>query len=369
MTSTDVLTPSPSRPERAAAVRTELARRTRSFTELAQAVRSAGLNDRTRWFYLALFGVLMAALAGAVVGFVLLRDSWFQLLIAAALGVIFTQFAFLGHEASHRQVLASGPANDRLGRVLANVFVGISYSWWMNKHTRHHGNPNRVGKDPDIALGNVAFTVEDAASTTGLRARVVRRQGWLFFPLLLLVGLDLHQASIRSLFARRQVEGRALEISLIAARLAVYLGMVFWLLPVGMAFAFLGVQLAVFGVYMGASFAPNHIGMPIVPADERLDFLDKQVLTSRNVAGGWWMTVLMGGLNFQIEHHLFPSMPRPHLRRARDLVRQHCLDHDVTYTETSLGEALAIVVRHMDDVGLAASRTFRCPTGAALGRS
>jgi fatty acid desaturase len=142
----------------------------------------------------------------------------------------------------------------------------------------------------------------------------------------------------------------------------------FWLLPLGMAFAFLGVQLAVFGIYMGASFAPNHIGMPIVPADVRLDFLDKQVLTSRNVSGGWWMTALMGGLNYQIEHHLFPSMPRPHLRRARALVRQHCREHEVRYTETSLGEALTIVARYMNDVGLAASRTFRCPTAATMGR-
>lgn len=350
-------------------MRAELARRTHSFTELAQAVREAGLNGRTRWFYLALFGGLVTALAGAFTGLVLLRDSWFQLLIAAALGILFTQFAFLGHEASHRQVLASGRANDHLGRVLATFFVGISYSWWMTKHTRHHGNPNRVGRDPDIALGNVAFTAEDAAASSGFRAWVVRRQGWLFFPLLLLVGLDLHQESVRGLAARRHVEGRRLEIALLAARFGAYLGVLFWLLPVGTAFAFLGVQLVVFGVYMGASFAPNHIGMPIVGADRRLNFLDKQVLTSRNVSGGWWMTALMGGLNYQIEHHLFPSMPRPHLYRASRLVRQHCREQQVQYTETSLAEALAIVVRHMNEVGLAASRTFRCPTAATMGRS
>ncbi len=310
----------------------------------------------------------MAALAGAITGLILLGDSWFQLLIAAALGVIFTQFAFLGHEASHRQVLASGPANDRLGSIIATGLVGISYSWWMTKHTRHHGNPNQVGKDPDIALGSVAFTQEDAHSASGVRRWVVRRQGWLFFPLLLLVGLDLHQQSIRSLFARGNLHGRGRELTLIALRFGIYLGAIFWLLPFVMAWAFLGVQLAVFGFYMGASFAPNHIAMPIIAASDRLNFLDKQVRTSRNIGGGWWMTVLMGGLNYQIEHHLFPSMPRPHLNRARLLVREHCRAHEISYTETSLVEALAIVVRHMNDVGLAASRTFSCPTASALGR-
>jgi fatty acid desaturase len=106
-----------------------------------------------------------------------------------------------------------------------------------------------------------------------------------------------------------------------------------------------------------------------VPADERLDFLDKQVLTSRNVSGGWWATVLMGGLNYQIEHHLFPSMPRPHLSRARQLVRRHCREHGVAYTETSFARALGIVVAHMNTVGLSAARSFRCPTSAALGRA
>ena len=86
--------------------------------------------------------------------------------------------------------------------------------------------------------------------------------------------------------------------------------------------AFLGVQLAVFGVYMGASFAPNHKGMPLIDRDAKLDFFTKQVRTSRNVSGGWWATTLMGGLNYQIEHHLFPSMPRPHLSKARVIVKR-----------------------------------------------
>ncbi|MFT4293831.1 MAG: acyl-CoA desaturase [Micropruina sp.] len=367
MSATDA--PAPVRPSRGgAAARAEWERRTNSFTELAQLVRSAGLNGRRTGFYLGLFSSLVAALATALAGIVLLGDSWFQLLIAAALGVLFTQFAFLGHEASHRQVFASGPANDRFGRLLATFFVGISYAWWMTKHTRHHGNPNQIGRDPDIAPGWVSFTDEDAEHATGFRAWVTRRQGWLFFPLLLLLGLDLHQASIRRLFRRGKLQGRATELTLLGVRFALYVGLVFWVMPIGLAFAFLGVQVAVFGFYMGISFAPNHIGMPIVPHGVQLDFLDKQVLTSRNVSGGGWVTALMGGLNYQIEHHLFPGMPRPHLRQARELVRRHCLKYDVPYVENDLIEALAVVVRYINDVGWAARHSFSCPAAASMGR-
>ncbi len=368
MSATDAPALPPMRSVRGAAVRVEWERRTNSFTELAARVREQGLNRRTRWFYFALLGGLTVALAGAFTGMALLGDSWFQLLIAAALGVIFTQFAFIGHEASHRQVFASGRANDRLGRIVATFFVGISYAWWMTKHNRHHGNPNQIGRDPDIAPGLIAFTEDDAAVATGFRGWVNRRQGWLFFPLLPLLGFDLHQASIGRLFRRGKLEGRVQELLWLALRFTMYLGVVFWLLPVGMAFAFLGVQVAVFGTYMGLSFSPNHIGMPIVPHGAKLDFLDKQVLTSRNVSGGWWMTMLMGGLNYQIEHHLFPSMPRLHLARTRRLVLEHCRRHDVPYTENNIVEAMTIVVRYINQVGWAARASFSCPAAASMGR-
>ncbi|WHP18891.1 acyl-CoA desaturase [Cellulomonas sp. ES6] len=334
---------------------------TGSYQELSQQVREAGLLTRTTGYYVGLLVGLGVALAALVAGSVLLGHSWFQLIVAGALGIVLTQFAFVAHEASHRQVLASGPANDRLGRVLANGVVGISHSWWMSKHSRHHANPNRVGKDPDIAPDTIVFLEQDAVGLGRVKAALARVQGWAFFPLLTLEGLNLHVTSIRSLLTAERSRSRTLELAMIAARLAAYVALVLWLLPVGLAFAFLGVQLAVFGVYMGASFAPNHKGMAIIPEGSRLDFLSKQVLTSRNITGGRFMSALMGGLNYQVEHHLFPSMPRPHLARARLLVREHCSRHGVPYTETSLLRSYAIVVQYLNRVGLAARDPFDCP--------
>jgi fatty acid desaturase len=338
---------------------------THTFTELAQTIRSRGLQGRRRGFYVMIFAVLVLALAGSATGMILLEDSWLQLLLAGGLGLIFTQFAFLGHEASHRQIFDSGPANDRSGRVLATL-VGISHGWWMNKHNRHHANPNKIGKDPDIEADTLSFLEESAATRKGVLAWLTRRQGYLFFPMLLLEGLNLHVKSITSLTARTPVKGRWLELGVLAARFLIYFGLIFWLLPFGMAWAFIGVQLAVFGLYMGATFAPNHKGMPIVPADIKLDFLSKQVRTSRNITGGWWATILMGGLNYQIEHHLFPSMPRPHLRAARTLVREHCRSNDVPYVETSLLSSYRTVIGYLNRVGLAARDPFDCPLVSRL---
>jgi len=339
-----------------------------SYTTVSRSVKHDGLLARTRWFYAALTAVLLAALAAAGVGFVLLGSSWFQLLIAGGVGLVLTQFAFIAHEASHRAILSSGPANDRIGRLIGTLVIGMSYAWWMSKHTRHHANPNQVGKDPDIAFDTISFTEEDAARQHGALAWMTRRQGYLFFPLLTLEGVNLHITSMRTLFGRAPVKRRALEITLIAVRFAIYLTVVFWFLPVGMGFAFLGVQMAVFGVYMGATFAPNHKGMPIIPRDARMDFFSKQVRTSRNISGGWWASALMGGLNYQVEHHLFPSMPRPHLARARLIVREYCRANDVPYTETTLMHSYAIVVDYLNRVGLAARDPFTCPMVEQLRR-
>lgn len=343
---------------------------THAYKQVSQVIRETGLLQRAGWFYIFVAAGLAVALGGVVTGFILLGDSWFQLLMAGALGIILTQVAFLAHEAAHRQILSSGPANFRLARILAAGVVGISYSWWDSKHTKHHGNPNQVGKDPDIEVDTISFLETDAAQSRGLIRLITRKQGWLFFPLLTLEGLNLHYLGVKHLVTSKKAKGRWIELGLIALRFAIVLVPVFLMLPLGMAFAFMGVQMAVFGVYMGASFAPNHKGMPIIDPSARLDFFSKQVRTSRNIRGGWWATWLMGGLNYQVEHHLFPNMPRPHLSKAREVVRDYCAANNVPYTETSLGRSYAIVIQYLNRVGLAAGADpFDCPAAAQFVRA
>ncbi|RHA44062.1 fatty acid desaturase family protein, partial [Cellulomonas rhizosphaerae] len=246
--------------------------------------------------------------------------------------------------------------------VIANLYAGMSYGWWQHKHSRHHAKPNTLGADGDIDAGALVFSTANLTrERTGLAGWFAQRQGWLFFPLLLLEGLNLHVTGVRRLVQRRPVKRRAIEISFLSLRLGGYLAVVLWFLPFGVALAFLGVQLGLFGVYMGASFAPNHKGMPIVPASLKIGFLHRQVLLSRNVSGGRVVETFMGGLNHQIEHHLFPSMPSPALRAAAPVVREFCAERGITYTETTLGHSYAIVVRYLNEVGLASRDPFQCP--------
>jgi len=338
------------------------------YSALAAYVRESGLLRRRYVYYWTRLVAVVLAFASIWVAVVLVGNSWWQLAVAAGFAVVLTQIAFLGHDSAHRQIFNSGSWNDWTSRILAGGFVGLSHTWWRNKHNRHHGKPNQVGEDPDIAPGVVVWTQDALEARSGWRAWFGRHQGWFFFPLLTLEGLSLHVSSVRLLVTKGAVPHRWVEAPIVITRLAVYVGLLFWLLPPSKAFAFIGVQMALFGILLGGSFAPNHKGMPIIPAGLKVDFLRRQVLTSRNIKGGVAVDFMMGGLNYQVEHHLFPSMPRPNLRHVQPVVRDYCQQKGVTYTEVGFFRSYKIVVDYLNRVGLADRAAFDCPVAAQYGR-
>jgi fatty acid desaturase len=320
------------------------------YAQLSRQVKQAGLLKRRPGRYAWKITVTAALLAGGWAVFVLVGDSWWQLAVAVFLAVMFTQAGFLGHDAGHRQISRSRRASYLLGILLGNLGIGLSYGWWTDKHNRHHAHPNTEGADPDIAMKVLAFTASQARASRGLPRLAFRYQAYLFFPLLLGEAFSVHAASIRAL-ASRDSRGRPVEAALLAIHIAGYLTAVFLILSPAKAVVFILVQQGLFGLYLGASFAPNHKGMLILGPADRSDFLRRQVLTSRNVRGGWFTDLVLGGLNYQIEHHLFPSMPRPNLRRSQALIKEFCQQRGVPYCEASFGGSYAQALHYLNTIG------------------
>src|ERR687898_3672321 len=325
-------------------------RRWSEYTQLSRQLKQAGLLDRRRGWYGVRIGLNLVLLAAGGVVLVLLGESWWQLLTAAYLAVVATQLAFVGHDAGHRQIFRSRRANDLAGLVHANLLVGVSFDWWVGKHNRHHSNPNHEDLDPDISIAALAFTDDQASSKHGLVRLIARYQAWLFFPLLLLEAAHLHLASIKAIF-RGSGRANLVEGLLLLAHVAAFVAALVLVLSPLQAVAVVVVQQGLFRLYLGCSFAPDHKGMPTLTEADQLDFLRRQVLTSRNVRGSRFVDFLLGGLNYQIEHHLFPNMPRPNLRHAQPLVRAFCAHHGLPYVEASLFGAYAQAVRHLHAVG------------------
>ena len=319
-----------------------------TFADLTAQIKQAGLLRRRPWMYAAVFAGNAALLGVGIAAFVLLGSSWWQMLTAVFLGVVTTQLAYVGHDAGHRQIFASRRANDIVGYVHGCI-VGMSYGGWVDKHNQHHASPNHADSDPDIDIPVLAFSVEQAATRRGFARWIVAHQAVMFFPLLLLEGWSLHILAFSSAW-RGEVRRPRLEIGLLALHVVGYLTAVFWVLSPLQAVVFMLVHQGVWGLTMGLAFAPNHKGMPVIPAGTTLDHLHKQVLTARNVRGGRMLGYLLGGLEHQVEHHLFPRMPRPNLAHARVLVEDFCRRHDLPYTRVGPIESYGQVLRHLHAV-------------------
>src|SRR5439155_1528275 len=127
-----------------------------------------------------------------------------------------------------------------------------------------------------------------------------------------------------------------LEMALILAHLGAYIGVLFFFLGIWQAILFILVHQSLSGIYLGSIFAPNHKGMPMLDKESDMSFLYRQVVTARNVKAHPITDFWYGGLNYQIEHHLFPSMTRTNLRKAQRLIKAFCGEHAIPYYETSI---------------------------------
>ncbi len=310
--------------------------------------------DRCTGNYACRIVVTISLLAAGWTAFILIGNSWWQLAIAVFLAVMFTQVAFLGHDAGHRQICPARRPSYVLGLLLGNLGIGLSFGWWVAKHNRHHANPNTEGADPDIMLRALAMTPSQAAASRGISRILFRCQAFLFFPMLLGEAFSVHAASVRALSSRPR-RHRLAEAALLVAHFTAYLAVIFLVVSPVKAVVFILVQQGLFGVYLGVSFAPNHKGMPILTRHEEQDFLRRQVLTSRNIRGNWLTDLALGGLNYQIEHHLFPSMPRPNLRRSQPLISEFCRQHGLPYAQASLFGSYAQALRGLHAIGAQAA--------------
>ena len=163
-----------------------------TYAALLRQIKQAGLLDRRTGYYAWMIALSVILLTTGWTAFVLIGQSWWQLAVAVLLAAVSAQVGFLAHDAGHRQIFSTRRANDLVGIVLANLAVGLSYRFWLDKHNRHHAHPNQKGKDPDIDFAALAFTSQQAGGRGRLARIMYRYQAYFFFPLLALTAFGLH---------------------------------------------------------------------------------------------------------------------------------------------------------------------------------
>ena len=302
------------------------------YAELKRRIVAAGLLEKQPGYYFLNAAIRLALLGTSIAILFVIDILWLQLLNAVFLAFALTQLGYLGHDAGHRQIFRTAQRNDTFGLGI-NFLLGISRTWWVDTHNEHHVDPNDLERDPHTLLPIFAFSEEQARNKEGFLRHIIGYQGFYFFPVLLLENVGTRLASIQFLVAR-EVRGKRWEASLMVVHFAVYFGLLFSALTWWHAVLFIVVHQSLQGLYMGSVFAPNHKGMPTFTREDNIDFFRRQVLTSRNVNGNPVADFWYGGLNYQIEHHLFPSMSRNRLKEAQPLVRAFCEERSVSYAES-----------------------------------
>jgi fatty acid desaturase len=327
-----------------------------TYAQLRRTIHSAGLLEKQPVYYAFVLSRTFAALAVGVLILILIPNVWLRMADAVLFALISAQLAFLAHDAGHREIFDGPGANDVVGRICINLLLGGSFAGWRDKHNQHHAHPNVEDHDPDITIKAIAFSPEQALAKRGLYRLTVRYQAFLLIPLLCFEMLSLRFVTFRALLAKRP-RGMGLEVALALAHYILYFGLLWLVLPLGEAIAFVAIHYSLTGIHLGAVFAPNHKGMPILDADSQTDFLSRQILTARNLKAGAVTDFMTGGLAAQIEHHLFPTIPRNRLREASDIIRRFCAEHSIPYCETGAAESYAEVFRHLHEVSAVLRRS------------
>jgi len=359
----------------------------KGYRDLRSKLIMMGMFKSSKAFYLykCTFNMCMWATAVAMVAF---SDSIAAHIGSALLlGLFWQQCGWLAHDFLHHQVFKRRTYGDLAGIFWGDLMQGYSMQWWKNKHNGHHAVPNLHNSsavaqdgDPDIdTMPLLAWSLKQAQSFRELNANgkdsafvkvMIKWQAFTYFPILLLARLSWLNESFKTAFglggssenAKLELERRGLQYPLLE-RTGIVLHYA-WVVALSTGFGrfSIGYSIAYFllctcscGLFLALVFGLGHNGMATYDADARPDFWKLQVTTTRNITGGhgipqFFVDWLCGGLQYQVDHHLFPMMPRHNLAKTHTLVKSFCKEFGVKYHEADLVDGTVEVLQHLQNV-------------------
>ena len=335
----------------------------RGYDALRHDLVRLGFFDPQPRYYLAK-ALSVAALFGGGLFFALWFESLAIVLASAVvLGVANVQAEMFGHDVGHRQTLRSPRLMGLAGLLFGNLLLALSYTYWIDKHSRHHAFPNDPEKDPDGDYSVLALTHAQIATRRWAFRPLIAVQALLFPFWLLLQPYTMRLAGLLHLH-RNQVRDRGAQAAALVLHAVGYGVVLYALGDWTTALLFVAVHQSVMGLYNGMVFAPNHKGMAEPETGAAMSFLQRQTITARNVRGSPVTDWMFGGLNYQIEHHLFPTMPRNRLREAQPHVQALCRARGISYRSVSVVQAYTDLFVHLHRVSAplrSLGWTFRHP--------
>ncbi|GAB2245075.1 hypothetical protein Droror1_Dr00000568 [Drosera rotundifolia] len=338
----------------------------KDYRSLYSEINKMGMFDNKGHGVAYWFFMIAVMLIGCVIGVVGSDSLVVHLGCAMLLGMAWIQSTYLGHDSGHYVIMSSRGANKFAQLLCGNCLTGISIAWWKWTHNAHHIACNSLDHDPDLqhipvfAVSSKLF--HDMTSYFYGRKMMFDRvarflvsyQHLTFYPILIVARINLYFQTFLLLLSRRNVPDRALNIVGI---------LVFWTwFPLLLSclpnwterFLFVLASFSVTSL-QHLQFCLNHFAANVyVGKPNGNDWFEKQTSGTIDISCSPWMDWVYGGLQFQLEHHLFPRLPQCQLRKIAPLVRDLSKKHNLPYRSLSFLDANIWTIRTLRTAALQA---------------
>jgi len=274
-----------------------------------------------------------------------------------ALGLLISTFGCMGvgtntHTSTHYGTSDKRWVNQALSYFGYPTFLGLSLTYWWYKHVvLHHPSPNVVGVDQDgDLLPWFAFTVDEIEASSGLRRFYYQHLQFWLFPLALAMNtFSIQVGGWKYLIGmlrdpKRRKPAHWIDLCSLTMHYVLWIGvpLLFWPLPAVAAFYLL--RNILLGYAMYAILAPGHFPAEAQRSTDELrrdaDFFSIQTAGTVSFRTGLVGRFLCSGLEYQIEHHLFPNTSHVHYPEISIEVQRFCAEHGLSYRSYSWGMAL-----------------------------
>jgi len=351
----------------------------KAHRQVRQELLERGLFETDMSFYVKC-GVWYSLLFLGGLYFTIARSSVMEHMIGAFLFAAFwQQIAFFGHDIGHNAVSHTRKQDYWWGIVIGNLTGGISLGWWKRSHNVHHVVCNSIENDPDIQhmpmfavtpeiFGKWWSTYHQKWVVTDSIARfLVSYQHILYYPIMSVARFNLYAQSYLLLLSNEKTEHKALELSTLICFSVWFTTMVTQCLGSWQEMvAYLLLSHGVAGL-LHIQITLSHFAEDTYHGNAYNDDTDEwfrmQCKTTLNVDCPEWMDWFHGGLQFQIEHHLYPRLPRHNLRECRKLVKELCQKYSVEYKELPFIEGNKKVYRCLKTSAMAARKLTQGDAG------
>ncbi|KAI8911114.1 fatty acid desaturase-domain-containing protein [Gorgonomyces haynaldii] len=329
----------------------------KDIQQLRIEAKNMGLYESSKYYYTMKLLQILGMLSTGVAIIAYTPDNFVTMVLSSmVIALCWQQAGWLAHDFLHHQVFKNRQVNNGIGYFLGNVVQGFSVGWWKQKHCTHHGAPNVHMQDPDIntmpllAWSEHALEMFSDISNDKMAEFMVSYQFILYFPLLSFARFSWAVSSAFWAFTPAKARDfptlSGIEQAGLFVHYSWYIGSAFYFLSPAYAVSWLVLSQLFCGIFLATVFSLNHNGRPVYSFEEcaKMDFYELAIITGRNVEPTKFNNWFTGGLNFQIEHHMFPTVPRNNLPKIAPMVEKLAKKYNIPYHTTTFGQGMKEVV-------------------------